>query len=65
MKRTDRFIDDRPGPLPEIRADGQTVWFSFQIQSAHEKTRLVIRCDADGNVSASIDPTPTQSGDAA
>ncbi len=44
-------IDQRPGPAPEIRAEGESVTFVFRIKDA---TQLVIRCDADGNVWSSI-----------
>ncbi len=47
-------IDQRPGPAPEIRAEGESVTFVFRIKDA---THLVIRCDTDGNVWSSITRT--------
>ena len=48
-------IDQRPGPAPEIRAEGESVTFAFRIKDG---TQLVIRCDTDGNVWSSIVRTP-------
>lgn len=44
-------IDQRPGPAPEIRAEGESVTFVFRIK---DQTHLVIRCDSDGHVWSSI-----------
>ncbi len=54
---TRKPVDKRPGPLPEIRADGNSVTFHLTIAGAQEGARLIIRCDPDGNVWASLDPT--------
>jgi len=44
-------IDQRPGPAPEIRAEGESVTFVFRIK---DHTRLVIRCDMNGNIWSAI-----------
>jgi hypothetical protein len=54
MRRTGP--DEHPGPLPEIRAAGDSVTFEFDQTSGEQGGRLVIRCDGDGNVFASIAP---------
>ena len=45
--------DERPGSVPQIRAKGDSVTFQFELMGI-EQARLIIRCDADGNVWASI-----------
>jgi hypothetical protein len=45
-------IDERPGPVPDIRADGDSVIYLIEIPT--ESSRLIIRCDPDGAVVASI-----------
>jgi capsid protein len=47
-------IDRNPGPLPQIRIDGRSVVFEFEEPHRKPQGRLVIRCDEDGNVLASI-----------
>ena len=49
-------LDHRIGPMPEIRADGDSVSFWLDIAGLHQSVRLVIRCDAAGNVWASLTP---------
>jgi len=49
-----RIIDHQPGPMPEIRAEGDSVTFHIDIARTAGEARLVIRCDADGQVWASI-----------
>jgi hypothetical protein len=49
-----KSLDGRPGPVPEIRADGDSVTFHLDVPGVHEIARMIIRCDADGNVWASI-----------
>jgi hypothetical protein len=61
MVRKRLTIDERPGPLPEIRADGDSVTFALPLDKVEEGVRLVLRCDASGNVWASITPV-SQSG---
>jgi hypothetical protein len=48
-----RTQDLRPGSLPEIRSDGTSVVFQFEIGGLPRASRLIIRCDADGSVWAS------------
>jgi hypothetical protein len=49
-----RPLDGRPGALPEIRTDGDNVTFLLDMTTVHQHARLVIRCDSQGNVFASI-----------
>jgi hypothetical protein len=46
--------DHHPGPPPEIRAVPQGVVFEFDETGGEQGARLVIRCDNNGNVYASI-----------
>jgi hypothetical protein len=41
------------GALPEIRLEGDSVVFYLDIATLSGGGRLVLRCDADGNVWAS------------
>ena len=43
------------GVLPEIRLEGESVVFYLDIATASGTSRLVLRCDADGNVWASAE----------
>jgi hypothetical protein len=48
-----KAFDQRPGPLPDIQMDADSVTYAFQlVHPAH--ARLSIRCDAYGRVWASI-----------
>lgn len=47
-----RTLDERPGSVPDIHMDGESVIFVLDVRS--ERARLVIRCEPDGNVRASI-----------
>jgi hypothetical protein len=53
--RTRPALDTRPGTLPEIRPDGTSVKFFLDVPTVRNIPRLVLRCDTDGNVWASID----------
>jgi hypothetical protein len=53
-----KTIDQRPGSVPEIRADGDAVTFRLEIAGVHAGARLVIRCDSDGTVWASMATAP-------
>ena len=46
--------DHQPGPLPDIRPSGTSVLFEFDGSSGDHGAHLVIRCDDDGEVFASI-----------
>ena len=52
MRPESRRFDERPGPVPEIRAEGDSVIFCLDVTS--EQARLILRCDPDGSVRASI-----------
>jgi hypothetical protein len=45
-----KALDRRPGPLPEIQMDGDSVTYGFDLDGS----RLQIRCDARGDVYAAI-----------
>ena len=47
------------GPLPEIRLKGESVVFYLAIEHATGTSRLVLRCDPDGNLWASVDEPGT------
>ena len=49
-----RARDHRAGPVPEIRADGDSIVFYMHVAGIHQQPRLIIRCDGDGSVWASI-----------
>jgi hypothetical protein len=49
-----KTLDQRPGPVPEILADGDSVTFHLDVANVEKGARLVLRCDPDGNVWASI-----------
>jgi hypothetical protein len=51
----DKKIDERPGPVPDIRADGDSVIFVMTVRS--EDAELTIRCDPDGAIRVSIAPS--------
>jgi hypothetical protein len=55
-----KTMDQRPGPVPEIRADGDSVTFRLEIAGVHAGARLVLRCEADGTVWASMDTGPAR-----
>jgi hypothetical protein len=55
---TRKSPDQRTGPLPEIRADDDGVTFCLDIAGVQKSARLVIRCDASGNVWASLTAQP-------
>src|SRR5690349_15492596 len=51
-----REVDERPGALPGIRTDGDSVVCQLAVANGGGITsRLVIRCDANGEVWASIE----------
>jgi hypothetical protein len=53
--RTRRAETTHSGALPEIRLKGESVVFYLDIELVAETTRLVLRCDPDGSVWASVD----------
>ena len=48
-----KTVDQRPGPVPEIRTDGDSIIFHLDVPAEHG--RIMIRCDPDGSVRAAID----------
>ena len=50
----DKKPDERPGPVPDIRADGDSVILVMAVRS--EDAELIIRCDPDGAIRASLAP---------
>jgi hypothetical protein len=52
-------LDRIPGSAPEIRADGDNVTFRLDVAGISEQAKLVLRCDADGGVWATIVLEPT------
>jgi hypothetical protein len=54
MNRKRLPIDERPGRLPEIHTEGTSVTFGLPLDDFEGGLRLVLRCDPDGNVWASI-----------
>jgi hypothetical protein len=63
-----RTLDGRPGPLPDIQMDGDSVTFTFELADP-PRAQLVVRCDPDGEVYAALPerhqrpPSPFPSGD--
>jgi hypothetical protein len=43
------------GALPEIRLQGDSVVFYLDIATRRGASRLLLRCDADGNVWVSVE----------
>jgi hypothetical protein len=50
-----RDLTAQAGALPEIRLLGESVVFYLDIATARGTSRLILRCDSDGNVWASVD----------
>jgi hypothetical protein len=44
-----------PGALPEIQATGSSLTFRLEVAGVRHSPVLLLRCDADGNVWASIE----------
>jgi hypothetical protein len=51
---TRKTLDRRPGPVPEIRAERDSVLFHFDVAGLRREARLIVRCAPDGNVYMSI-----------
>ena len=54
QRHAHRPMTAQSGALPEIRLEGESVVFYLDIATASGASRLVLRCDADGNVWACI-----------
>jgi hypothetical protein len=52
-----KALDRRPGPLPEITMEGDSVTFSFELAEL-TSSRLIVRCDGHGEVYACIADPP-------
>jgi hypothetical protein len=52
-----RALDRRPGPLPDITTDDDSVTFAFDLVESVD-ARLILRCDGYGEVYACIQPRP-------
>ena len=50
------------GALPEIRLQGESVVFYLDIAAGRGNSRLILRCDADGQVWASLDEPASAHG---
>ena len=53
MKSERKTMDQRPGAVPEIRAEGDSVIFCLGMSA--ERACLLIRCNPDGTIGVSID----------
>jgi hypothetical protein len=53
-------LDQRPGALPKILAEGDSVTFHLDIAGVHAGARLIIRCDPDGTVWAAAEEVPSR-----
>lgn len=49
-------IDERPGRLPQITFDGQSIAYTLVVRGTRERIRLILRCDAAGALLASVHP---------
>jgi hypothetical protein len=56
MARTQQTLDRQPGTLPDIRTDDGGITFVIVPPGAPHHDGLVIRCDDNGEVWASIRP---------
>jgi hypothetical protein len=57
MARSTNALDGRPGSLPEISTDGDSIIFEIAVVSDQRippGARLLVRCDQAGNVLARI-----------
>ena len=52
-----KALDRRPGPLPDITTDEDSVTFAFDLVDQAD-ARLLLRCDARGEVYACIFQRP-------
>lgn len=50
-----KTLDRRPGPLPDIQMDGDSVTFTFDLTDPLD-AHLVVRCDARGDIYVAIPP---------
>ena len=50
-------LDQRPGRLPRITSDGAGIAYELVLAGTKDRSRLILRCDAAGEVWVSI-PRP-------
>lgn len=43
-------LDDKPGPLPEITSDDESVTFEMLVLALGQRARLRVRCDVRGGI---------------
>ena len=55
-----RAMTARSGALPVIRLLGDSVVFYLDIATGRGKSKLLLRCDSDGDVWASVDESVTE-----
>jgi hypothetical protein len=60
MARTERILNGQPGPIPEIRTDGDGITFVMKPLGARRGEQLVIRCDEHGEVWIAIRPASSR-----
>lgn len=53
---SNKKLDTRPGSVPDIRADGDSVIYLIDIPG--EGAQLVIRCNPDGAIHAALTVPP-------
>jgi len=63
MARGPHTLDRRPGSLPDIRTATGSITFAMVPRGAPHGERLVIRCDAEGDVWISIQPPVAATGE--
>jgi len=49
-----KIVEHAPGAMPDIRTEGDSVIFYMDLVGTRPPARLVLRCDAEGNVWASV-----------
>ena len=59
MAHQQHLLDGRPGSLPLIRTDTRSITFVMTLPGVRPDERLVIRCDAEGEMWISIRPEET------
>lgn len=54
MHHESQTVDQRPGPLPDIRMESGSVMCIMDLTGIPKKASLVIRCDTEGEAWVSI-----------
>jgi hypothetical protein len=62
MRHERQTFDQRPGSVPDIRTDSGGITFVMGPPGTSTGRRLVIRCDADGEVWICIEPDRPRPG---